>query len=205
MSSPTLASVLFREYRRKVLGLLLLQPDTPLHVREIARLTGTVPGTLHRELNTLAEAGILVRDTVGNQVRYRANTECVIFEELSSILRKTSGIADTLRDALLPLKDQLETVVVFGSVASGKARSGSDIDLLVIGSVDFPTLVSTLHPTQEILGREINPKLYQRDEWMQEAEKPSAFANEILSKPIVNVIGDKDDLKKPAGKQPGSH
>lgn len=202
MPSTTLSGVLFKEYRRKVLGLLLLQPTEPFHVREIARLTGTVPGTLHRELRTLADVGILTRRGRGNQVWYQADSECVIFEELSSILRKTSGIADVLRDALVPLRDNLNTVLVFGSIASGKAQSGSDIDLLSIGDVSFAELVSALYPAQEILGREINPKLYEPDEWLHEAARPSAFAREVMSKPVISIIGGKDDLTQPAGKQP---
>lgn len=202
MPSTTLSGVLFKEYRRKVLGLLLLQPTEPFHVREIARLTGTVPGTLHRELRTLADVGILTRRARGNQVWYQADSECVIFEELSSILRKTSGIADVLRDALVPLRDNLNTVLVFGSIASGKAQSGSDIDLLSIGNVSFAELVSALYPAQEIFGREINPKLYEADEWLHEAARPSAFAREVMSKPVISIIGGKDDLTQPAGKQP---
>ncbi len=42
-----LTSLLFKDYRRRVLGLLLLHPDKKYHVREIVRLTGTVAGTLH--------------------------------------------------------------------------------------------------------------------------------------------------------------
>ena len=48
-----LSSLLFSDYRRRVLGLLLLNPDTTYHVRELARLTGTSAGTLHKELTKL--------------------------------------------------------------------------------------------------------------------------------------------------------
>ena len=65
-------------------------------MREIARLTGTVAGTLHKELARLAEAGILIKSVSGNQVRYGANREGLIFEELAAILRKTSGVVDVL-------------------------------------------------------------------------------------------------------------
>jgi predicted transcriptional regulator len=47
---------------------LLLHADKRYHVREIARLTGTVAGTLHKELARLADAGLLMKETVGNQV-----------------------------------------------------------------------------------------------------------------------------------------
>lgn len=99
-----LASLLFGNYRGSVLGLLLLHPDQHYHVREIARLTATSAGTLHKELDKLAQAGLLLREKVGNQLHFRANQHNPIFTELASILRKTSGLADVVRNALLPLK-----------------------------------------------------------------------------------------------------
>jgi predicted nucleotidyltransferase len=192
--SSSLADLLFKDYRRRVLGLLLLRPDQAYHVREIARLTGTVPGTLHKELSRLAEVGILTKQEQGNQVTYRANRDCIIFEELASILRKTYGVADVLAEALAMLAERIDVALVFGSMASGKATAGSDIDLLVVGDVGFAELVKELHTTQETLGREINPKLYSRAEWRQAREQRTAFVRELLERPVINVIGDRDDL-----------
>ncbi len=191
--SSLLAELLFKEYRRRVLGLLLLRPDQAYHVREIARLTGTVAGTLHKELTNLAKAGVLEKSSRGNQVSYQANRNCLIYEELASILRKTSGLADILREALLPLKNQVEFALVFGSVASGKATSDSDIDLLVVGDVGFAETVKALYPAQEVLGREINPKLYSTQEWQAARKENSAFIREILEKPVIQVTGDIDE------------
>lgn len=104
---PGLAETLFSDYRRRVLALLLLRPDENYHVREISRLTGVPAGSLHRELKLLADAGLLMRHAVGNQVRYQANRDCPIFSELAGIFRKTSGLADIIRTALLPLADRV--------------------------------------------------------------------------------------------------
>ncbi len=199
--SETLSSILFKDYRRRVLNLLLLHSEQPFHVREVARLTGTVAGTTGRELKKLAAAGILTQSSRGNQVLYVANRECPIFEELASILRKTSGLADVLADALLPLQDQIQAAFVFGSVASGKAGTHSDIDLCIIGDVEFSEVVSRLYDTQEILGREINPKCFSPAEWQLQCRKPSAFMHELLHKDVINIIGDRDDLREPAGAQ----
>ena len=95
-----LSSLLFSDYRRRVLGLLLSHPDRSYHVRELARLTGTSAGTLHKELTKLTQGGVLRREAVGNQVRYSADLDCPIFGELASILRKTSGMVDVLVAAL---------------------------------------------------------------------------------------------------------
>ena len=90
--SSLLVSILFKEYRRRVLGLLLLHPEQAYHVREIARLTDTIAGTLHKELGTLARAGVLEKSSRGNQVSYQANRECLIFEELSNACLKLLSV-----------------------------------------------------------------------------------------------------------------
>ena len=102
----SLADLLFGAYRRDVLALLLLHPDAALHVREIARITKKAPGTLSRELDRLADAGILTRKSVGNLVQFQSNGLCPIYEELRSILKKTTGLVDVLRAALEPLAGQ---------------------------------------------------------------------------------------------------
>jgi predicted nucleotidyltransferase len=144
----TLPELLFKDYRRRVLSLLLLHPDKQYHVREIARLTGTVAGTLHKELSRLAEAGVLEKEAVGNQVQYRANLECPIYEELSSILEKLSepvseesvagqtkmsDIIEKHRSQILMLAKEngVRNVRVFGSMARNEAGPDSDLDLLV--------------------------------------------------------------------------
>lgn len=116
-----LGTLFFGAYRRQVLGLLLLHPDESFHLREIARVTQTQPGTLRRELTQLADAGVLSREKIGNLVRYRADNSCPIYEELRSILKKTAGVVDVLRDALAPLCDRITVAFVFGSIASGGA------------------------------------------------------------------------------------
>lgn len=189
-----LASLLFKDYRRRVLGLLLLHPDETYHVREIARLTSTVAGTLHKELSRLSEAGVLVKRPQGNQLLYQANRECPVFEELASILRKTSGLVDVLAEGLWPLAEKINVALVFGSMASGKATAGSDVDLLVLGDAGFADVVKLLHPLQQQLGREINPKVYSMSEWQNLQNDQRAFVADLMSKPKLYVIGDKDDL-----------
>ena len=152
-----LSSLLFSDYRRRVLGLLLLNPDTTYHVRELARLTGTSAGTLHKELTKLTTGGILRRQEVGNQVRYGANRDCPVFEELASILRKTSGLVDVLVKALGGVEKNIVLAFVFGSVARSEQQSNSDVDVMLVGSLGFADAVQVLHPVQAILQREINP------------------------------------------------
>jgi DNA-binding transcriptional ArsR family regulator len=88
-----LVELLFGDYRRRILGLLLLHPEESFYMREIMRLAGVPSGSLHRELTALTEAGLLTRSESGNQVRYQADRSCPLFEELAGIFRKTTGPA----------------------------------------------------------------------------------------------------------------
>ncbi len=197
----SLASVLLPEYRRKVLGLLLLRPDEAWHGREIARRTGLAAGTITRELTKLAEVGLLNREKRGNQQVYSANTSSPIFTELASILRKTSGLADVLAQALAPAARQLRIAFVFGSVAQGRETAGSDIDLMLIGDMTFGDAVEALHLAQADLGREVNPKIFNAAEFAAKATT-EPFLRDVLAKPKVFVIGNDRELAELVGHQP---
>lgn len=191
-----LASLLFGNYRQRVLGLLLLNPERSYYVREIARLTDTAAGTLHKELARLARVGLLVRESVGNQVRYSANRDCPVFEELASILRKTSGLVDVLAEALSSVENQINLAFVFGSLARGGEQSSSDVDVMLVGSMGFANAVQVLHPIQENLQREINPVVYSLDEFRRRIASEDSFIREVLSKPKLFIVGNEDELRK---------
>lgn len=191
-----LSSLLFSDYRRRVLGLLLLHPDTTYHVRELARLTGTSAGTLHKELTKLTAGGVLRRQEVGNQVRYSADRDCPVFEELASILRKTSGLVDVLVEALSSVENDIVLAFVFGSVARGEQQSNSDVDVMLVGNLGFADAVSVLHPVQATLQREINPVVYSLEEFRRRAASHDSFIQEVLSQPKLFVVGDENELGK---------
>lgn len=157
-------------------------------------MTGMGVATIKRELERMVAAGILSRRRQGNQLHYQANPNCPIYQELLGIVRKTFGIAAVLKQALEPLSDRIAWGFVFGSVASGKESANSDIDLLLIGKLSFSDAVTRLHPAQEMLLREINPKVYSDDEWKRLVKRKDAFINEVLSKPRLDVIGGESEL-----------
>jgi predicted nucleotidyltransferase len=191
-----LGSLLFGEYRQRTLGLLLLNPESSYHVRELARLTNTSAGTLHKELTKLTNGGILVRKQIGNQVHYHANVHCPIFDELSSILRKTSGLADVLAKALINLESKITFAFVFGSVARGNQQTNSDVDIMLIGDLSFAEAVQSLHATQMILQREVNPVVYSEAEFSRRLKNNDSFIKEVLAQPKLFIIGTENELSQ---------
>ena len=196
------ASLLFGAYRRDALALLLLHPEESLHVREIARAIGTAPGTLLRELNALAAAGVLLRKPVGNQVHFQADPGCPIYEELRSILKKTVGVADVLREALAPLGPKVRAAFVYGSVARGEERARSDLDVMVVGEASFGDVVAALAPVQESLRREVNPNVYPALEFRKKLVAGDRFLKRVLAERKIFIVGGEDELGKPAAHRP---
>jgi predicted nucleotidyltransferase len=189
-----LGDALFTTTQQKVLGLLYTHPEKSFYTKEIIRTTGMGVATIKRELDRMLEAGIISMTKVGNQHHYKANAECPIYSELLGIVKKTFGIVDVIKPALLPLAEHISWAFIFGSVASGKETSGSDIDLLIIGDVGLKDIASDLYEVQDMLGREINPKIYSKAEWIKMKNNKDAFIKEILAKPRMDVIGDANEL-----------
>lgn len=203
MRETSLAATLFGAYRRDALALLLLHPEQALHVREIARLTRKAPGTLLRELNRLADAGILLRLPLANLVRYQANGRCPIYDDLRSILKKTVGVTDVLREALAPLAARIRVAFVYGSVARGDERAGSDLDLMVVGDVTLAEVAGALAPGAAALGREVNPNVFPPGEFAAARRAGDPFVGRVVAGAKLFVVGTSDDLGKPAAHRQG--
>ena len=194
-TTASISDLLFpNQYRRKVLGLLLMRPDQQIHLRELARVIGAAPGTLKKELDALCGVGLLRAERVGNQVRFCANTAHPVFPELQALIRMTIGLADALRLSLAPLAGRIDAAFIFGSMASGTESAGSDIDLMVVGDAGFAEIVDATYAAQATLGREINPKVMSASEWQAKKAESNAFLQDVLNKPRIMLIGDADAL-----------
>ncbi len=195
--SPQLVEILFGAYRRRILALLLLHPDESFYVREIGRLTGVPAGSLHRELKLLCDAGLLLRSAAGNQVRYQVDSTCPIQEELAGIFRKTAGLADVLREALTPLAGKVSMAFIFGSVAQGKERATSDVDVVVVGSASFAAVVEALSRAGERLRRAVNPVVMTRAAFEAKLAGRDRFVARLAREPKIFLLGDAGEFAKP--------
>ncbi len=195
MPSTSGAEALFGKTRLAVLALFLTHPEQEYHHRQVSRAVNSGQGAVHRELNRLAEAGVLLRTRKGRQVFYQANRDCPFFSELKSLLVKTSGVADVLRRALAGLGDRIRFAFIFGSFAGNRENARSDIDLAVIGAVSFGEVVAALSEAQGTLAREINPVVYSIEEFKSKAAG-SHFAGRLKGTEKLFLIGSADEFDR---------
>jgi len=193
----SLADALFSRTQQRVLGVLFGRPDQSFFANEIVRLVGGGFGAVHRELAALEAAGLVTARRIGNQKHYQANRDAPIFEELRGIVVKTAGLADVLREALAPLAPRIRAAFVYGSIARGDERAGSDVDLMVIGDVKFADVVGALAPAQEALRREVNASVYPALEFSKKTAGGEPFLKRVLADRRIFVLGGEGDVGEP--------
>lgn len=187
----SIASALFSDSQSRVLRWLFGQPDRGYHLSELRRLTGLGSASLQRELNRLAEAGLVVSERVGNLRRFQANPGSPVFNELAALTRKTLGAEPLLREALQPLLPGLQGAWIFGSLAKQTDTAQSDVDVMLVGkNLSLAKVLELLLPVEEQLGRKINPTCYTPAEFARRRAEPDSFVNRVLTQPILPLIGE---------------
>lgn len=191
----SLASALFSNTQQRVLAFLFGQPERSFFATELIGLAGGGSGAVQRELARLAQSGLVTVMRVGNQKHYQANPQSPVFAELCGIVQKTVGLAEPLRDVLLPFADSIAAAFVFGSVAKRSDTAGSDIDLMVVSdNLSYADLFSALEEAATRLGRTVNPSIYTRQELARRIKQKNAFVTRVLAQPKVWLIGGEDEL-----------
>src|SRR5229473_2140742 len=191
----SLADALFTKTQQRVMRVLFGQPERSVYASELIRNAGTGSGAAQRELARLEESGMILARRIGNQKHYQANPASPLYSELRSIVLKTVGLAEPLRDALKPLSSAIRAAFVYGSVAKATDQSASDIDLMIISdSLTYGELFGALEKVTRTLGRKVNPTVYTAAEFSKRARTKNAFVTRVLEQPKLWVIGSDDDL-----------
>lgn len=179
-----------------MLGLLFGHPQRSFYLSELIESADIGRGTVQRELETMSNAGIISVKKIGNQKHYQANAGCPIYEELLSIVRKTFGIADVLKEALLPVDKKIDVAFVYGSVARGEESAKSDIDVMLIGNkLSYGEVVDLLLPVEGKLGRPVNPTLYTPKQIRDKLKAGDSFVTRVLKQDKLWIKGDEDAIK----------
>lgn len=168
----------------------------PIHVRELARTCECSLSAVQRELKRLIQAGLVLEKKDGNRTYLLANRDHPFAVELSSLVRKSDGLATEIRTALGD--SEAEIAFLFGSIAVGQENPTSDIDLMVIGDLGLRDVVKRLSGLSERLGRELNPHVFTPAEWSRRVSKNDHFIATVLNQPKQFAIGGQDELERMA-------
>ena len=188
-----LFSITKSKLREELLALYFTNPDKKYYLRELERILKFSVGNIRRELIKLQSAGLFLSESKGNLVYYYLNKSYPLFEELKSIIFKTSGAPKMLQN-ILEKFNGINQAFIYGSFAKREEREGSDIDLLIIGEVDEDKLIEEIGKLERKLQREINYAIYEKEDFNKKKKEGNSFILDILKEKKILLIGDENGL-----------
>jgi DNA-binding transcriptional ArsR family regulator len=163
-SDNVLSAVIPSRMRVQILVRLLLNPGVRAYLRGLAAEFSVSPNAVRTELNNLRKHKVLTSERDGRTIYYRANTGHPLFPELSSMVRKITGI-DELVKSVVDRLGNLEAAYLIGDYARG-ADTGI-IDVVLVGEVDRAQLDDFVAKTEAYIDRKIRTLVLSRDEFQR--------------------------------------
>ncbi len=188
MNESTLAELFGGVARFRVLRAMFAEPGRGFGQRELAAEAVADPGNVARLLKRWTAAGLVTRHQHDGLPRYYASNDPGL-RALATLMQQDSMLARTLREALSHVAG-LQVAVVFGSVARGEARAGSDVDVLVLGSGSELRVNAALKPAGRALGRAVHATACTIQSFKKQIRGGESFALAIVQGPRIPLLGD---------------
>jgi predicted nucleotidyltransferase len=137
---------------------------------------------------------ILKSEYKANARYFRANKDYPLYEELKSIVNKTIGVIGGIKK-VLENAGPIDFAFLYGSFAKGQEYYLSDIDLILIGSPDEGKILREFEIIEKNIMREINYRLYKREEYLENVRQRDPFLLGILKDQKTMLIGEENELR----------
>ena len=130
---------------------------------------------------------------MGRSLEYRVN-DGPVTDAVRTLFQRTVGVEALLRDAVVDLPG-VEAAFIHGSYASGHERSGSDVDVIVVGEPDRIELAERLATVERQIGRPVSMLLVHRSQLSARLANPDGFWSSVIDSPRIQLVGPKlEDL-----------
>src|SRR5438132_11261494 len=169
---------------RRVLALLSSLAGAELHTREIARRAGADVHSTQLALTQLLQAGLLRSRRFGNLRLWAIAPARNELRELGPALRAESVSVEQLRAGLRAMP-QVRVAFIFGSFASLTDQPDSDIDVFIVGSVDWNEIARLTQRVERGVGRAVNLVVWSRREFEHPSIRQRRFLAEVLGHPRI--------------------
>jgi len=201
LSWPELSTVTRGKTTARILALLTSVPGQELHTREIVRRAGTTEHPTQRALTLLERQGLVRSRRLGNMRLWTMPQDHPLYGSLRELFARTVGIADQLRESLA--KQPVDLAFIFGSYATGTDHRTSDIDLFVLGRLDWEKVHAIAGKVLRQLGRDLREVVWQSHDLRLAIATRSPFLDTLRDSPKIWVIGDDDEFRRHIGRLGG--
>lgn len=163
----------------------LLRTGTPLTGRRIHSLVADRHslGAVQQALRELEALGLIVTETVGRAGLHHVNEAHDAIGPLRSLVDPITMLAQVVGETA----PDVETVVVFGSVARGESHVNSDIDLAVIAPHSWSGRTELQDAVHTRLGNDCDILHFTREEFTRTPQDREPVVGEIIRDGITLI------------------
>ncbi len=152
-----------------------------VHLKGLARELKISPRTAQHYLNLYAEEGLLVREPIGNMLLYSLADNAVAKElKRAYFLLLSQKYVKEFVNA----NESVNSVVLYGSYASGEYDKSSDVDLLII-SQSKNLDMRPFKKLESAAGAEVKIEVISIGGWREIGRKGNHFYNSVSRNNIV--------------------
>ena len=168
MTQNLLGPLITSKTRLKLLLRFFLNQNLSGYLQGLSKELDENTNSIRVELNRLEAAGLLSSELQGRRKLYRVNPSHPLTSDLTSIVRKVSGI-DAMVDRVVENLPGLNQVWVCGDLARGV--ESETIDALLVGEQLDPTYIGGLSSKiEKLTGKKVNAKTFEN----MTSERPAA-------------------------------
>jgi hypothetical protein len=189
-----LKSLLISKVRVKLLEIFFSDPTGMYHVRDLVRRTDEEINAVRRELLHLEEGSVLQKEQRGNRLYYWPRSDYPLFEDLLSMVAKSTGLGGLLNKNRNKL-GRVRLIMLSEKYVRHLPRTNTDdVDLLVVGNVVLPELSLMVRGEEAKREGEINYTVMTEDEFRFRKSRRDPFLMRILLGSRIMVVGTQEEL-----------
>lgn len=189
----SLADFMVSKVRVKLLKVFLNNPGEMFYVRELTRKTDEEINAVRRELGRMSKSGMVKSEHRGNRLYYYFKTTYLFYQELLSLVTKTTGIGKELIKNRQKL-GKVKFIMFSGKFVRGLEKDKDDVDLLVVGKIIMPQLAILTRNHEAKTGQEVNYTVMTEDELAYRKNRRDPFILQLFKNSRVMLIGDEQEL-----------
>ena len=184
---PSLLPVLRSRGQAEILCAVLTSPNREWTLGELAKVSGQSLPTVQREIERAEAAALVESRRLGRQRLVKAGPSPIAIM-LANLLLMSYGPRFVIAEEFAGIKGIVH-LFIFGSWAARyegvEGFPPQDIDVLVIGNVDYSEVTNASIAASKKLQIDVNPSIQSHTWWKNKTG--SGFRKEIDRRPIVEI------------------
>ena len=179
---------------KKLLKFYFANENRRVYLNELARILKVDPKNLDKKIKELEKDGLFTSEFSGKQKYYFLNKRYPLYKELKTIVFKTIGIENNIRNIVSDIK-KINYAYIFGSYDGPGFRGDSDIDLCIIGNdINEDFLAAKIDKLEKNIGRDINYHIYTLEDYKKKLSSSSFLQN--IHKNNLFLTNNYDEFRK---------